>query len=663
MTVTDVDNLVATLEAARTAYDNDVPLMSDAEYDALEDQLRDAAPDHPFLKRVGSKPNESGWTKVNHEAPMGSLNKGNTIEEIGEWISDRQGKLKDWIGASVEHPVSRSNALRAVDTATMVVSDKCDGLSLSLKYVEGKLVQALTRGDGFVGEDITRNVLLMKGVVTDMHDFTGHLRGEIVLFRSDHAALPEYKNPRNAAVGISKRQSDPSQCSALTVLHYQVIKQGGKQPKNKATEFRLLEKLGCAVPQWYEVEAKAEAIGRLYDEYVESKRDDIDYDIDGLVIEFNDPDHMDILGDRDGRPKGAIAFKFPHMQRTTTLRDVVWQVGKSGRITPVAIFDPVDLAGATVKQASLHNISNMERLAGMQGTNLLGTGDTILVSRRNDVIPYVEALVETSGPDVDGFDAPLECPSCSYKLERDGEYLVCENSGVCQAQMVGSIRRWVEKLGIKDVGDAVVEAMVAGGVKEIADLYGVIKNPEAMAEMDVGGKRLGLSTAKRIKKNLEAKMELRLSDFLGSLGIPLCGRSMCEILTDSNNVTLQDLREMPEDHFSAIPKVGAKKAGAFFEGLHAREQLIDNLLRAGIVLKKPVVGGKLTGKTFCFSGIRDKPMEAAIADAGGAVKGSVSKTLSYLVVLDKTSTTGKPKKARDYGVPLITMAELKAMLD
>ena len=367
---------LALVQEADDAYHNGSPIMDDATYDAHRDSLvamvAAADPKDPvtveavgYLTLVGASVGNSKWVKVVHKAPMTSLNKVQVEAELDEWASDLGPG-----GAG----------------ASYVLSDKCDGISISLIYVNDRLVQALTRGDGEVGEDITRNVVRMKGVVHVIKGFTGQLRGEIVLRRSDWKThFPTYSNPRNAAAGIAKRE-DGVGVEHLTVLHYQMIRESGKAIPSKVVEFQALAALGCAVPNWYGPYTLGD-VKAQYAEYVAGKRAALDYDIDGLVVELNDLIAMDNLGLLNKRPKGAVAYKFPHEKKPTTLRNVRWQVGKSGRVTPVAEFDEIELAGVRVKQASLHNVARVRLLK-------LFVGCSILVSRRNDVIPMVEANLD-----------------------------------------------------------------------------------------------------------------------------------------------------------------------------------------------------------------------------------------------------------------------------
>jgi len=662
MTVIDVDDLVERLQQARDAYYDDEPIMSDAEYDALEDQLREVEPKHPFLKQVGAKAVKSGWKKVKHGAPMGSLEKCQTNDEVLKWYSATVGKLSAAVGAG-EFPALEQD---------FVISEKLDGISISLKYDKGVLVQAVTRGDGETGEDITTNVLLMQGVVKKTRDFTGYIRGEIILKRSDHKKhVPEYKNPRNAASGIAKRESDPKPCAFLTVVCYQVLSNDHALP-NKVTEFKLLEALGFVTPNWfhvtggdaYKVRGKTEKKTKngdpglaIYEQYVSVARDKLDYEIDGLVLEFNHAPSMEFLGDHGGRPKGARAFKFPHDAKPTVLRDIVWQVGNSGRITPVANFDPVDLAGATVSQASLHNESNVLKLAVNCPQGLLGKGDKILVSRRNDVIPYVESVLTPA--QTLRFIAPKTCPSCNHDVKKVGEYIMC-TFAKCPAQISGAVKRWVKKLDIKDWGESLIDALCeAGLVKTPADLYGL--DIVTIATLELSEKKVGKSTAKKVLDNLYAKKDLRIADFVGSLGINLCGRSIAQMVADAGFDTLEAMEDATVAQIAAIPRMGQTKAEAFVDGYKRCKKLIDDLLAAGVTIKKPITG-TLSGSSFCFTGFRDKDLEDKVLNKGGSMKSSVGKSLTYLVAKNPKSTSGKVKKATDYGVTVIGIPELEKML-
>lgn len=647
MTAAMIESIATRLQEASAAYYNGTPTMTDAEYDALEGLLRGFDPNHEVLKKVGaSVAPSSGWAKVRHTIPMGSLNKAQDANDLVDW--------HDGVGC-------------IAGTDALIVTDKCDGISISLHYHNGKLVQAATRGDGDEGEDITRNVLLMQGFPTTLpssyEDFAEEttmmtpadvwVRGEVICTLSDFAQyFKGDSNPRNTASGTAKRQSDNAKCKHLTILAYQFLPNGAALGTKEA-ELQALREMGFATPNWQTFSNLPQVVD-YYQDYTNSVRDQLDYLIDGLVVEVNDGALREMHGDLNGRPKAAVAFKFPHDSKQTTLRGIVWQVGRSGRITPVAEFDTVSLAGANVSRASLHNLSYIADLAGKAQ---LAKGDLILVSRRNDVIPYVESLV---APNLTGdrLDAPTACPCCNGTVARDGEYLVCRNDD-CSAQVTGAIRRWVEKVGVLHFGNALIETLVDSGlVNDVADLYTVDPSKAALLEMD--GRRVG-GAADRAFDSLRSKMEMPLHTLVGSLGLsPLIGRSMARMIAEAGYDTLDKMLNASIGQIAAIDGVGQTKALAFVNGIKAKEALITKLLQNGVTIK--TASGALLGKSFCMTGFRDAALAQAIEGQGGTMKDSVGKGLTYLVALAANGNSGKLLKARQNGTLVISKAEAYAMV-
>lgn len=652
-----VEELALKIEAARSAYYGaGSPIISDMEYDRLEDELRGLAPDHWVLKAVGVSPGDNGWEKVQHSVVMGSLNKAQDPEDIQKWAEKSSGK-------------------------PLFLTEKLDGISVLLKYSQGKLTQAATRGDGTTGEDITRNVSLMKGVPTqlqgDYQNWGGYLRGEVICLKSDHVKyFPDESNPRNTASGTAKRQTNPEKCQYLTVLVYQVLPESQTIPF-KSQELGEATQMGFITP-FFQVLKNVEEIEETYQAYI-LKRDDLDYHIDGLVIEVNDMQLAEELGQHNGRPKGSIAYKFPHEMADTPLIEVPWQVGNTGRITPIAVFEEVLLAGAKIGRASLATVREFKKFQ-------LTPGCRIRVSRRNDVIPKVELnldLGKTPAPTqslekksfLDFFEVkpeppkpkllevPTHCPECNTPLIMEGEFLLCPNKAGCPAQISGAIKTWIKKLGILEWGDSLIDALCQQNlVDTITDLYS-LEEPQ-IAELQMTGRRVGESTAKKVLENLHAKKELPLPIFVGSLSIPFVARSMMKIIAKAGFDTLEKMRVATIPQIANIPGVGPVKALSFVEGLAERQGLIDSLLAAGVTIKAPSSSqGPLKGKGICMTGFRDPKMIEAIEEAGGTVKNSVSKNLDYLVVKDPTSTSGKAQKARELGVAVIGCEEMWEMLE
>lgn len=630
-------DLVLRLEEANEAYRNGSPVMSDAAFDALEDELRAKYPNHPWFDRTGAPAPVGGqWPKVKHSIPMRSLNKAQNAEDLRAWWPED----------------------------VCVITEKLDGISCALHFSQGRLTQALTRGDGETGEDITRNVLLMKGFphkifegipVENMPEV--FVRGEIVCRRSDFDEhFPNESNPRNTASGTAKRQSDPEKCRHLTVLAYQYL-EGGVAQVTKLEELLALQELGFTVSYFRSAKTFNRAL-EIYQEYVDTKRDSIDWEIDGLVVEVNDRDRREGMGERNHRPAGACAFKFPHEQKPTVLRNIVWQVGQSGRITPVAEFDPVQLAGAEVKRASLHNLDRMHELLRDVGQEVFAAGDKILCSRRNDVIPFVEAVLEgTEDEKALVFSRPEVCPECSSPLHMDGAYLVCPNTLVCPAQISGAVKRWVAKLGIKFLGETLIDTLCGQGyVEGIADLYRL--DPAEVSTLEMTGRKVGAS-AERGWASLRANMDLPLHVFVGSLGIPLIGRSMAKTIVDGGFDTLMKMLDASVADLASLDKMGETKAQSFVDGLKRLSDrcVLQDLRDVGVTIQTPATGD-LKGISVCMSGFRDKDMVKAIEAQGGTTKSSVGKTLGFLVLKDPSSTSSKAKKAHQYGVAVIGIEDM-----
>lgn len=525
-----------------------------------------------------------------------------------------------------------------------------------MTYENGALVLAATRGDGDVGEDITRNVFKMKGVVPYIKGFTGHIRGEIVLTKTDWKKhFPTYSNPRNAASGIAKRE-DGVGAEHLTVMSYRMLR--AQAIPKKSIEFQALARVGCLVPRWA-VAADNAAVLAMYQDYIKNTRVSLDYDIDGLVIEMDDIIIMDVLGDLNKRPRGAVALKFPAEAKGTVLQNIRWQVGKSGRITPVGEFDPVDLAGARIEKASLHNLSIIKALTDAHNRPYLRKGDIVVVSRRNDVIPYIEEVL-TPSLTGDMFIPPTHCPECGTATVMHGEYLVCRGED-CPAQVLGAISRWVNKTGVLGFGDTIIEALIEhAGVEDAADLY--VLDPKAIENIPSGsgGSRLG-RTAHVVLEELHNNSEIPLHVFVGSLGIPLCARSVCKMIVDAGYDTLDKMGDATLAQIASIPKLGATKAEEFVKGFRARRTLMDRLLDNGVTIKAKSVGS-MTGKSVCFTGVRSPELEKAIEDAGGSVKGSVGAGLTYLVQKDKNSQSGKTTKAVSLGVQIVDLDGMWAIV-
>ncbi|HEX5061714.1 MAG TPA: NAD-dependent DNA ligase LigA [Kofleriaceae bacterium] len=627
-----IAELAKLLRKYKDAYYNGTPLVSDAAYDALEDELRALDPAHPVIASVGAPATkQTAWEKARHAIPMGSLNKAVNEEEFRQW-ADRCNEL------------GKKQKLKSI-TDDLFVTEKLDGLSLAVTYDKGKLVDAITRGDGQVGERILSNARRMKGVPAKLKGTQSvTVRGEIILKLSDmKKAFPDAANPRNQASGTSKRL-DGQGCEHLTVMFYDL---DGIDADDEEKKFEILQDLGLLVPNFKACDLDA-ALG-VHKDYSKTKRAKLDYEIDGLVIRANDVHVQHMLGELNNRPRAAIAFKFASQAKVTTLVDIVWETGSSGRVSPVAVVKPVVLAGATVQRASLHN-------AGMIAELDIGIGDEILVSRRNDVIPYVEEVVTKKGKTA---KPPTKCPTCGVGLEKVGEYLACRNKK-CQALIEGRIENWIDALGVLEWGDKLINQLVeAKLVSEPADLYKL--EPEEIAKLE----RRGMVIAKKVLDNLRAQLPLTLPKFLAALGIENFGLQTAKAIVAAGFDTLDKVQKATAADLAAIPGVGPSKGKAAFDGIKDRKAEIARLVAVGVDPITKTKAGPLLGKTFCFTGSLSKPrkeFEQLVEDNGGTLLSGVTKELNYLVMADPNSGSSKSQKARQYGTLCIDEAGFFALI-
>lgn len=599
---------------ARNDYYNGVPTVSDKVFDAWVDELRLLDPTNKAITAIGAPVAPSEWKKAKHQIPMGSLDKVNLPAELTKWATDMAGKEE------------------------LFVTEKLDGLSIEVIYENGSLQQAITRGDGEVGEDITVNVVKMGGVKSHLkHKFTGSLRGEIIMFKSTHKQyFADKANPRNAASGTSKRL-DGVGVDKLNILFYQVL--GETDFRTEVKQFEWLQKEDLDTPNYWTFASAAE-VNDHWRKYQDVDRDKLDYDIDGLVIRIDDMAKQLALGDKDLRPKGAIAFKFDNEARESVIKDIIWQVGNSGRITPVAVIEPVVLVGATITRASMYNIAYIEELG-------LDIGATVLVVRANDVIPRIEEVIKGTGKVA---KVPKHCPECGGVTLMDGENLMCQNTQGCRSQIIGRIKNWVKELNLLEWGDTLIEKLVdAKKVLTVADLYTLTVND--LATLD----RMGDKSAQKCYDILWDNKEVSLEVFLGALSIQMIGQSTIKAIMNAGCDTLEKFGQLDAAQFEQVPGVGPTKAKFLADGLEHNQQIILSLLANGVVIKDKIIG-KLSGTKVAITGstkTKRGDLEKFIADNGGEYKSTVGKSCTHLVIADVNSTSSKAVAARKLGIKLI----------
>lgn len=600
-------------DTAIKAYQDGNPIMSDQEYDALELKIGEQA--------IGGTLDPS-MKSAKHTYPMGSLLKAQTRLHIDKWIKSL-----------------------GVPAYPLAITEKMDGVSCSASYVDGILINALTRGDCIYGEDITENFVRMKGAKRKLPvPFTGSLIGEIIIRRSDFHNFEGASNPRNSAAGAAKATNDRSKAQFCSVIFYKA------EPRleSRLEDFKFLKSLGLTTPTFLYAK-KSEGIDSIYERYIESTRKDIDYDIDGLVVEIDNRDLAYSVGTDYLLPEYAIAYKFPSDEGETTLRSVIWQTGRTGVITPVAVFDPVLLAGASVERA---NIATLDLMIEKN----LTVGARIVVSRRNDVIPMVERYI-SGGNGI--FNIPKSCPSCGSTLRKDKKRIYCINTFSCKAQVVGTVVNYTTKLGVLEWGEENVAAIYSQlNLMGLFDIYYI--GDISIAECKTSsGKFIGRKTASSMISNLSSKTNLKLANFIGALGIPGISTTLAQTLVENGYDTIDKMCFADEDDLKDIDGFGESRALDFTQYMSSMSTSIFNITRE-IINIESISEGPLSGKSFCLTGFRDAELSNSIQLLGGTVKNSVSKDLTYLVQKANKAST-KTEKANSLGIKIISYEQAVKM--
>lgn len=620
------EEYVKVLKAADDAYynkDENSDLMSDAVYDTLKDEFLERFPEHEYSKEIGAVVKSSAFSKIQHEIPMGSQSKVNTLEELKDWVKKTKEKVGDF---------------------SFFVSEKLDGFSLALKYKE-KLEQAISRGDGVVGEDLTNNAKKIKEVPSKISvDKKTQVRGETILKKSVYEKhFSDKANPRNAAAGTIRRL-DGERCEHLSYRAYDLLIEG-EDFSTEEEKFKRLKDLGFKVPS-HKLCKTIEEVQAFYESYEQKLRAQEDLEMDGLIVTVNEIKKQKTLGIISNKPRYSRAYKFSAQSGLTVIKEVVWQVGRTGRITPVAKTDPVKVAGVTISSVTLHNLSEIEKLG-------VKIGQTVEVLRAGDVIPKIVKVINEKGTKI---KVPTACPVCGEKTSVGEIFLTCENSN-CEAKLYHSLVHWVKSLDIKGFGQELVDRLQEEGlVGEPADFYKLTVDEVA------GLERMGTKSAEKVLKELNSKKELSIPTFIKALGIAQISEKTIELLLPTHP-SLEDILKSKEEELAKIHGIGEITAKLLLEGLRIRKDIIKNLLEF-ITLKKPkiVVGGKLQGQSFCFTGVRDKNLEVTIVELGGKIASGVSSSLSYLVAKDPEENSSKLKKARELKIPIITLEQAKEMV-
>lgn len=643
----------------------DAPTVTDAVYDGLFGELKAIEAEHPELvtpdsptQRIGNTPLDS-FTKVTHTKRMISLNDVFNKEDVEAWVK-------------------RIEKLTPGRVHEYFTDIKMDGLACALIYEDGRLTQAVTRGDGFVGEDVTANVRTIKNVPLSLYETPGfelflhgrtEIRGEIVMLKKDFEALnarmreegkAEFANPRNLAAGTI-RQLDP-RLVAERPLHfrgYDLIRDNTKDVPTNMYAYEALTALGITRNMQASVFTDLAGVMKFINEW-DAKRADLPFNTDGLVVKVNDRQTFDELGIVGKQPRAAVAYKYAAEQATTIVKDIVISIGRTGAATPVAVFDPVQVAGTTVQHASLHNADEIKRLD-------VRIGDTVIIFKAGDIIPQVESVViELRSNEAVAFDfeAALKHQYPELQFERPGKDVVYRVKGLSgDIILKRAVEHFASKgaLDIDTLGEKNVTALVdAGLVNDLADVYAIKKEDVLQLE------RFADISAQKLIDGIAAKKQPPLERFVFGLGIRHVGiQTAIDLVNHFEN--LNNLEHATIDELKSVDGVGevvAESIAAWF----ADEDNITLLRKFKELGVEPVYQkktGGLVGKSFVITGTlesmgRDIAAEK-IRALGGTFQSSVGKDTTYLIAGGRIGAS-KLKKAEQYGTQVITEQQLLEML-
>lgn len=636
-------------KASKAYYAQDREIISNFEYDALYDKLQETEKETGIVlagsptMRVGFEAVEE-LPKERHESPMLSLDKTKDREALVGWLDGRTGLLS-W---------------------------KLDGLTIVLTYRDGKLEKAVTRGNGEIGEVITGNARVFKNIPLQI-SYTGELilRGEAVITYSDFEKMNEeiedvsarYKNPRNLCSG-SVRQLDNRIAAARNIRFYAfglVKAEGADFENSREREFVFLAKQGFDVVEYRMV--TPDTIGEAVS-YFEKKIEGYDIPSDGLVLTYEDIAYGESLGRTSKFPRNAIAFKWQDELRETELVEIEWSPSRTGLINPVALFRPVELEGTTVSRASVHNISVLRALK-------LGLGDRITVYKANMIIPQIAENLTGS----DTLEIPEHCPACGGKTElrqvADAVSLYCTNED-CAAKKIKSFAHLVSRdaLNIDGLSEATLEKFIGKGfIHEPADIFHLDRYKEEIVEMEgFGEKSYRNLIAKepsedKKKSSIESARHTTLPRFLYALGISGIGLANAKMICREFGDDFERMLQADAERLSEIDGVGEVLAGAFVSYFQDAENLRKaKALYGELEIEKREIqaeGGSLAGMSFVITGSltqfeNREAMKEAIEAKGGKVTGSVTKKTKCLINNDITSGSSKNKKAKEFGIPIVT---------
>ena len=648
-------------------YNENKSLISDYEYDKLLKELEELEKKYPEYasensptQNVGASVRENKFKKVEHVHPMLSLANSYNSGEVLDFIE----RIKKRIGNEQE--------------LKYCLEVKLDGLSISLTYEQGKLVRAVTRGDGYIGEDVTENIMQIESVVKELPQAIDmEIRGEVVLplenFEKLNTARYEkgeelFANPRNAASG-TLRQLDSRIVKerGLDAYFYFLVEAEKLGIKSHSESIKFLESLGIKTTGIFEILENSKQIDERIN-FWEKEREHLPYETDGLVIKVDEINLWEEIGYTSKTPRWAIAYKFPAHQVSTILNDITWQVGRTGKLTPVAELEEVELSGSRVKRASLHNINEIQRKD-------IRIGDRVFIEKAAEIIPQVvKAIKEDRKGNEKIIVEPENCPICNHKLERE-EGLVdikCVNEE-CPAKIQGEIEYFVSRdaLNIMGLGSKNVEKFIElGYIKNVADIYDLKNHREDLEKLD----KMGKKSIDNLLSSIENSKTREYDKVIYSLGISFIGKVASKILAKSSK-NIDNLSKMSFEELTTIDRIGeiaAKEIISYFSK-EKNKNLIKTLKEKGLKFEitetenSQISENKnFSGKTFLFTGTlkhftRDQIKEE-IEKLGGKNLSAVSKNLDYLIVGEKAGS--KLKKAQEISsIKILTEEEFIELKD
>jgi DNA ligase (NAD+) len=637
-------------------YQTDNPDLTDAEYDSFMNELRALEAKHPDLitpdsptQRVGAQAVTSSFAPVKHPNAMTSLDNAFDLNDM----------------RSFEEKINNVMGVKDV-TRAYVCELKIDGLSINILYKKGKLQWAATRGDGETGEDVTANILTIPSIPTQLAEpFDLEVRGEVYLSREEFALInarleeeggTPFKNPRNAAAG-TLRQKDASKTAARNLKAY-FYGLGSVRGLPITSQVELLEffaRMGLPISQDYALVQGPDGVEAYHQAQI-ANRANLEFDADGSVAKVNELRLQEEIGFTSRAPRWAIAYKFPVEEVATNLNAITVQVGRTGKITPVAELEPRLLEGSTVARATLHN---QDFIQGLD----LRIGDKVVIRKAGGVIPeVVKVLLEHRRADSQAWEFPSECPECSTPLIREGAHHFCTNPS-CKAQAFGRLEYFVSRDAMDIAGfggERLAQAIQAGLLRDPADLYALTL--EQLAALD----RMGEKSAKKLIDQIRDSKTQDLSRVIAALGIPMIGEKV-SVTLEKNFSDMDAILAGSEEQFSAIsgfgPTIAASLARAFKD--ERILDLIHRLQAAGVNMDSNVqaAGTQLAGLTFVITGTLSRPRDEIskqLEGMGARVTGSVTKKTSYLIAGSEAGS--KLEKAQELNVPVLDEAGLTAFL-